>query len=391
MNESARPSALARASAVRLVSVTIGDWTPLGSTVELSVAPRRTVLISKGGPLSSVLVRGIAEGARMAVHALSDPDKPRHFRCELVGDRGEHLVYAYDRRFQDLDDEDDPFPPSMRWEEKAARTDESNVDLWTVRDRRVVFGDGTRASLPSGVGALALAGDSADRVPEDARRIRAFLEGIRWLGASLSRPAAEDRCDITLTGRSGVLWTSRGLDARLLSLASTLLLWFEQYRERFTDVAELCHRIGAPGALRVSISSDATTNADLGPQDRAVISFEGIDFGRLADTVLRRLELLVALVDPNATALLVEEPENAAVPGMIGKLLEVIEERLGQRQIIVSTKTPHVVDWVEPDELRLVENQRGRGVSARGLGAAELTDALAQIRKGQTLSSILAS
>lgn len=388
MNESDRPSALPRAKAARLVSVTVGDWPPLGSTVELAIAPRRTVLVDKGSSMGSILVRGIAEGARMAVHALSDPDKPRHFRCELVADRGERLVYAYDRRFQDLDDEDDPFPPSMRWEERAAtRTEEANVDLWTVRDRRVVFGDGTRASLPSGVGALALAGDTADRVPEDARRIRSFLEGIRWLGASLPRPVVHERCDVTLTGRSGVLWTSRGLDPRLLSLASTLVLWFEQDRERFGMVAELGHRIGAPGELRVSITLDSKPRAEIGPQDRASITFEGIDFGRLPDTVLRRLELLVALVDPNATALLVEEPESAAVPGMIGKLLDVIEASLDDRQIILSTKTPHVIDWARPEELRLVENVRGRGSSVRCLDNAELTAARAHLGAGGKLST----
>ena len=122
MNESDSPSAPTRAKPARLVSVTVGDWPPLGSTVELAVAPRRTVLVGKGGTAASILVRGIAEGARMAVHALSDPDKPRHFRCELEGERGERLVYTYDRRFQDLDDEDDPFPPSMRWE-RTRRSD----------------------------------------------------------------------------------------------------------------------------------------------------------------------------------------------------------------------------------------------------------------------------
>jgi len=391
MIEPPRPSASLRAPGARFVSVTIGDWQPLGSTIELVLSRKRTVLLGKGGAQASLLVRGIAEGARIAVHALSDPDKPRHFRCELEGEGGEHLVYAYDRRFQDLDDEDDPFPPSMRWEERAARTDEENHDLWTLRDRRVVFGDGTRVSLPSGVGALAWAGDSSDRVPEDARRIRAFLEGLRWLGASLPRPPFDERSTVTLTGRSGVLWTSRGLDPRLLTLASTIVLWFEQFRERFEAITDLCRRIGAPGDLRVAIVKDTMANADLGPQHRASITFEGIDFGHLPDTVVRRLELLVALVDPETTALLIEEPEATAVPGMIAPLLDAISAFAGERQLIVSTKAPHVIDWAAADEIRFVEAVRGRGIMVRGLDTSELASAQIHVARGGKLSAFLAS
>src|SRR5690349_10672600 len=104
MNE-VRSQATPRATAVRLVSVTIGDWPALGCNVELAVARRRTVLVGKGNTLAAMIVQGIAEGARIAVHALSDPDKPRHFRCELEDASGARLSYAYDRRFLQADDE----------------------------------------------------------------------------------------------------------------------------------------------------------------------------------------------------------------------------------------------------------------------------------------------
>lgn len=364
MNE-ARPQAPDRATALRLVSVTIGDWPPLGCNVELAVAKRRTVLVGKGSTIASTIVQGIAEGARIAVHALSDPDKPRHFRCELEDERGERLSYAYDRRFLEPDDEDEPFPPSMRWEERAARPGD-NVELWTVRDRRAILGDGTRVSLPPGVGALALADDPAGLVPEDAHKIREFLSGMRWLGAALPRPVPEQRQDVTLTGRSSVLWTSRGLDARLLALASTLVSWYEHDRDRYDRVAELSRRIGAPGDLRVTINADASLPPELEPQHRASLSFEGVDFGRLPDGVLRRLEILVALVDPETSALLIEEPEKAAVPGMVGALLDELERSAGDRQIIVSTYLPQVADWASPEEKRIIESVRGRVVVKGG-------------------------
>jgi hypothetical protein len=372
--------------AARLVSVTVGDWPPLGSKVELAVGARRTVLNGKGN-LPARVVEGIAEGARIAVHALSDPDKPRHFRCELLGDGGERLVYTYDRRFHEGEDDDEPFPPSMRWEERAARADEP---LWTVRDRRVTFGDGSRLSIPGGVGALALAGEQGGNVPEDARRIRAFLEGVRWLGGAMPLPVPSQRREVVLTGRAGVLWTCRGLEPRLLELASTLVHWSDQEPERFAAVVELCRHIGAPGKLRVFISEDTSPTSEIGPQHRASVFFENVDFGLLPDAVLRRLELLVALVNPDATTLLIEEPETAAVPGMVGKLLEVLDQRAGRRQLVVATQSPHVLDWASPEEIRLVETVRGRGATVRSLEGRALEAANAHVHAGGKLSAFLA-
>jgi len=391
MNESALPVVIMEAPAVRLVRVTVGDWAPLQRTIEMSVSPRRTVLVGKAGANASLVMQGIVEGARMALHAFSDPDKPRHFRCELTSDLGERFSYGYDRRFQGFDDDDDdPFPPSVRWEERATRTDEGQVDLWTVRDRRLTFNDGTRVSLPSGTGALALASDAGDHVPLDIRRIRSYLENIRHLGASLPRPAEYARQDVVLTGRSGVLWTARGLDARLVSLGSTLATWFEKSPERHAQVNSLLQRLGGYGALRVQIREDNSgRQVDLGPQQQASISFDGVDFGHLSDAVLRRLELIVALVDPTPTTLFIEEPEAIAVPGMIGRLLEIMNASADQKQIIVATKNSAVVDWVNPDELRIVEGARDRANSVRELDAPEMDKALARVQNGGTISSML--
>lgn len=389
MNDSARSVVIMEAPAVRLVRATIGDWAPLQRAIEVSVAPRRTVLVGKGGANASLVLQGIVEGARMALHALSDPDKPRHFRCELLSDLGERFSYGYDRRFQGFDDDDDPFPPSVRWEERATRTDEGNVDLWTVRDRRLTFHDGTRVSLPSGTGALAIASESGDHVPVDVRRIRSYLENIRYLGATLPRPAEFARQDVIFAGRSGVLWTSRGLDPRLVSLGATLALWYEKFPDRYARVVSLLQGLGGFGALRVQIREDASARqADVGPQHQASISFDGVDFGRMPDAVLRRLELLVAIVDPNPTTMFIEEPEGIAVPGMIGRLMETIDACVAQRQVVLSTKAPQVMNWAAPEELRIVEGARDRASSVRALDESELSQATAHVHNGGTMSSL---
>ncbi len=389
MNESVRSVVIMEAPVVRLVRATVGDWAPLQRAIEIVVMPRRTVLVGKNGANASLVIQGIVEGARMALNALSDPDKPRHFRCELLSDHGERFSYGYDRRFQGFDDDDDdPFPPSVRWEERAARTDEGNVDLWTVRDRRLTYNDGTRVSLPSGTGALALASDSGDQQPTDVRRIRSYLENVRHLGAALSRPAEFMRQDVIFTGRSSVLWTARGLDPRLVTLGATLALWFEKFPDRYAQVVKLLQSLGGFGALRVQIREDASVQSvDVGRQQQASISFDGVDFGRWPDALLRRLELIVALVDPSPTTLFIEDPETIAVPGMIGRLLEAMETGVTQRQIVLTTKAPQIVNWAAPDELRIVEGARDRASCARVLDESELSKATTHVQSGGTMSS----
>lgn len=389
MNESARPIVIVDAPAVRLVRATVGDWAPLQRTIEMDVSPRRTVLAGKGGADASLVVQGIVEGARMALHALSDPDKPRHFRCELLSDHGERFSYGYDRRFQGFDDDDDPFPPSVRWEERAARTDEGHVDLWTVRDRRLTFNDGTRVSLPSGTGALAMTSDVGDHVPVDIRRIRSYLENVCYLSAALLRPSEHLRQDVTLSGHSSLIWTARGLDPRLVTLASTLALWSEKFPDRYARVLSLLDQLGGRGTLKVQIrEASATRTIDVGPQQQASISLDGVNFGHLSDAVLRRLELVVTLVDPNPTTIFLEEPESIAVPGMLGRLLETIDSCLVHQQIVVSTKAAAVVDWALPEEIRIVEGARDRATSVRCLDALELPRASTHLQSGGKVSAL---
>ncbi len=389
MNESAHPIVIVDAPAVRLVRATVGDWAPLQRTIEMDVSPRRTVLAGKGGANASLVVQGIVEGARMALHALSDPDKPRHFRCELLSDHGERFSYGYDRRFQGFDDDDDPFPPSVRWEERAARTDEGHVDLWTVRDRRLTFNDGTRVSLPSGTGALAMTSDVGDNVPVDIRRIRSYLENVCYLSATLLRPSEHLRQDVTLSGHSSLIWTARGLDPRLVTLASTLALWSEKFPDRYACVLSLLERLGGRGALKVQIrEASAARTIDVGPQQQASILLDGVDFGHLSDAVLRRLELVVTLVDPNPTTIFLEEPESIAVPGMLGRLLETIDSCLVHQQIVVSTKTAAVVDWALAEEVRIVEGARDRATSVRCLDAIELHRASTHVQSGGKVSTL---
>ncbi|HNG00092.1 MAG TPA: AAA family ATPase, partial [Pseudomonadota bacterium] len=58
--------------------------------------------------------------------------------------------------------------------------------------------------------------------------------------------------------------------------------------------------------------------------------------------------------------LLIEEPETGVHPGLLAGLLDTIDAYTVDRQVIISTHSPQVVSWAQPQELRVVTRQEGK-------------------------------
>ncbi|RZS43192.1 putative ATPase [Herbihabitans rhizosphaerae] len=71
----------------------------------------------------------------------------------------------------------------------------------------------------------------------------------------------------------------------------------------------------------------------------------------VSEGTLRLLAQLVALRQPRASALMVEEPENNVHPRMHYRLAEEFRFASADRQVLVATHAPRFVDAVRPDEL----------------------------------------
>jgi predicted ATPase len=94
----------------------------------------------------------------------------------------------------------------------------------------------------------------------------------------------------------------------------------------------------------------------------------------LADGTLRVIEILTALLDPDVTLLVLEEPEAAIEPKLRDRLLDEITKGAGGRQIVLSTRAPEVVSSATAEELRLVE--RGYRTTVRAVRVEEARRAL---------------
>jgi predicted ATPase len=96
-------------------------------------------------------------------------------------------------------------------------------------------------------------------------------------------------------------------------------------------------------------SSNSRTTSEL-----AAVLLDGTNLGLASDGTLRALEIMIHLIRKGATCLLIEEPEAAIHPGLLERLLSFVTSYSLDRQIILTTHAPQVVDWCKPSQLRLV-------------------------------------
>ncbi|GAA0948576.1 hypothetical protein GCM10009554_46310 [Kribbella koreensis] len=76
------------------------------------------------------------------------------------------------------------------------------------------------------------------------------------------------------------------------------------------------------------------------------------------------MALFVALFDERSPFLTVEEPENALHPWVLRQFIDLCREA-ADKQILLTTHSPVVIDYVPPDALRLVWQRDGKTSVAR--------------------------
>jgi len=83
--------------------------------------------------------------------------------------------------------------------------------------------------------------------------------------------------------------------------------------------------------------------------------------GEVSDGTVQILALFVALFDKRAPMLVIEEPENALHPWVLRQFIDICREE-GARQILMTTHSPVLLNYVEPEQLRLLSMSDGRSI-----------------------------
>ncbi|MFL5834883.1 MAG: AAA family ATPase [Solirubrobacterales bacterium] len=92
------------------------------------------------------------------------------------------------------------------------------------------------------------------------------------------------------------------------------------------------------------------------------IMFEG---HQMSDGTIRLFGILLALLQPRSSSVIaIEEPEASLHIAALEALVAVMRERVDSGQVLLTTHSPELIDFVSPDELRLVRREDGNTIVA---------------------------
>jgi predicted ATPase len=87
------------------------------------------------------------------------------------------------------------------------------------------------------------------------------------------------------------------------------------------------------------------------------------DYFRVSDGTLKLLAYITAIASIEPKLVCFEEPENFIHPRLLELLVEILKK--SDKQILLSTHSPYLVDWVEPEDVIIVEKEEKETVAKR--------------------------
>ena len=388
-------------------AVELKESASLGGDVRLEIAPRTTVLVGKNGAGKSLLLekmhaalRGSSDVLRMA-----EPDSA-YFACEVDGQPQSATTNSIKLRYECRWRRREARPETSRTsalpvtanadlkvEESCSLANDANQLLWRTDDGVVRYGNGGREEIAVGMTLLTW---TISRGGRGAHLLPAVANDLANLFCSaISVPAGIPRGDgerdyLALPYPTPPRIHDPVETRRIRWLAYTLVHWHETDRALFDEFVALGRRVGLLDDVKVKLYRDPEETRTARSRDFATVLVDGTDFGLLSDGTLRVVEILVWLIFPKRKLLLIEEPETAVHPGLLSKLLAEIDAYSTDRQIVLSTRSPHVVSWADPRALRLVERHAGK-TSVRSLREDEIGRVSAYLNDEGTLGDFVYS
>jgi hypothetical protein len=352
-----------------IAAMEVGAWAGLGpNSVRLELAPRRTVLVGRNGAGKSLLIAGIFRGAREAWWQDERHDAPGYFRCEVRRPNQPELVYQYRRIYADMEEdlsdgamESAPSGPTRarvaHWEEGC--WEDGVAEIWKVANGILTQRGESPTALSPGVGFLnIIEARSGPTPPEEARLLSMLMGRVAMVPAGVPRSGPTDRREVLARANrrgSRRLWRRTVPRDRIEALAVSLASMHENQSPLYEEFVTLAGNLGIAREVLVKIYRDPSPTSPEVHTDFASVMFDGVNIGFLSDGTLRVAEMLIDLIRPNASVVLLEEPETAVHPALLGQVLNLVDTYSSDRQVVISTHSPMVVDWCRPGELRLVE------------------------------------
>jgi len=89
---------------------------------------------------------------------------------------------------------------------------------------------------------------------------------------------------------------------------------------------------------------------------------------QLSEGTFKTLALVFYILTDDSRVLLIEEPEVCVHHGLLSSIISLIKTQSKKKQIVMSTHSDFVLDYLDPDNLLLVEWSAEKGTTAKPLG-----------------------
>jgi predicted ATP-dependent endonuclease of OLD family len=336
----------------RLLSFTLDGWPVLGGPVTITLNDGVAVLVGRNGAGKSAILEGFRAIAYRAVgrnkaydpHSFyllnrniddSIPDNiPKILKLEVLTPTNRRIEYKYEFFEKPTADEDDSiyFLEEHRYlfHEYCQYLDEKREFIWKIQDSNIEK----------------IKGSNQSRFNDFAvffRRQTSLLDAL-FLRRSQRLP-----CTLIRPNRRGGRFPEELPDL----LAREILTLMENDKQE--ELERVCQRLGLGNSIT---KKERPLENEMSYIE---ILFDGVNIGLLSEGTLRILSIILDLINLKPiTTLLIEEPETQIHPGMLEKLLNEIESYTHGQNLILSTHSPQVVSWTQPDKINLVYRKNGQ-------------------------------
>ncbi|WP_080432114.1 AAA family ATPase [Burkholderia ubonensis] len=114
-------------------------------------------------------------------------------------------------------------------------------------------------------------------------------------------------------------------------------------------------------------------------------SFDKLSFG-----TKRVIQMIVSMLSDRFTVAMIEQPEDGIHPALLNRLIPVLRSYSHEKQVIIASHAPSVLNSLEPSEIRLIELANGR-TYARPLNEVEISAAHNYLAREGPLADFIAS
>ena len=348
-----------------LASMRLARLQGLEEGVSMRFDKRRTILVGRNGAGKSLLLEGLHRAAQMAVMGTPRAGVPMEFECEIVS-RDDRIGYTFLNVIESSKvDEEEGF--HTNWTERCWNINTGD-EHWRVEDDTLILPNSEPLELGPGIGLMSIRRTDRDetrfQAPPELRIVRSILTMSAMVGSGNIRAGARQNsanellvAKITPDGKRR--WYTgigpRVRPPRIGRLSAQIANMFENREEEFQEFVGLMGRLGLLSKVDLAVY-ELEKAADDSPQAYGMPRFDGVPISNLSDGTLRVAEIVLALIR-YSPLLLIEEPELAVHPGLLGGLLNEVDAYNSDHQIMVSTHSPQVVSWCRPNELRLVRRK----------------------------------